>query len=332
MNRPLASVVILTKNPGQIFKEVLGAACAQQTEFDYEVLVIDSGSSDDTVEYVKSYPDPRVRLHVIPSAEFGHGKTRNLGISLTSGKYVAFLTHDALPATDKWLMSLVSVAESNPAVAGVFGRHIAYESADVFTRRELEMHFAGFSGHEVVERADDEDRYKSDVGYRQFLHFFSDNNSLVRRSVWEQIPYPDVNFAEDQAWANRIIEAGFAKGYSEEAVVFHSHVYGLFERFQRSFDESYAFYRLFGYKLCPSLRHLVRSWQSLSARDIAYGREVGLTGSFNGKLVLTRAVIDNAMRLFGHYVGRHGDRLPQYFLRFLSRDRRVFDSLLKMDN
>ena len=58
---------------------------------------------------------------------------------------------------------------------------------------------------------DDKARYDRDEPYRQRLHFFSDNNALVRRSVWEQIPYPDVDFAEDQIWAQQIIEAGWKR-------------------------------------------------------------------------------------------------------------------------
>jgi len=67
--------------------------------------------------------------------------------------------------------------------------------------------------------------------------------------VWEHYPYPEVDFSEDQAWARVIIEAGFKKAYSSDAAVYHSHNYGLWERFQRSFDESMALDDLFHYDL-----------------------------------------------------------------------------------
>lgn len=328
MNSLLASVVILTKNPGEIFKRVINAACNQETGFQYDVLIIDSGSNDGTIEYVKSLPYSNLKLHVISSSEFGHGKTRNLGVTLTTGKYVAFLTHDATPQSSSWLQNLVSVAEEREDIAGVFGRHVAYEDADPFTRRELELHFSGFSGHRIVSMEDIE-RYESDVGYRQFLHFFSDNNSLIRRSVWEKLPYPEVDFAEDQAWAKLVIEHGFAKGYASDAVVLHSHVYSLIERLQRSFDESYAFLRLFGYTLCPDINHLYRAWRAMAKRDYAYAKEIGMTKNLGGKMVVFRVFIDNFMRLMGHYIGAKGRVLPKSMLFLISRDQRVLKSLLK---
>src|SRR5690349_7580189 len=78
-----ASVVIPTKNPGPIFRQVLAAVCSQETPFDYDVLVVDSGSTDGSVEFVREFADPRVRLMQIKPTEFGHGKTRNLAIANT---------------------------------------------------------------------------------------------------------------------------------------------------------------------------------------------------------------------------------------------------------
>lgn len=315
-----ASVIIPTKNPGPHFQQVLTSVLSQSTDFDYEVLVIDSGSTDGTLEYVKDHVDPRVRLHRIEPAAFGHGRTRNLGISMTSGQYAVLITHDAMPANGYWLANMVDTAESDPQIAGVFGRHIAYPDADPFTARELEMHFAGLDAWALVS-LDDPERYARDQGYRQVLHFFSDNNALIRRSVWEVHPYPDVDFAEDQIWAMRIIEAGFKKAYARDGVVMHSHNYGLFERLQRSFDEAYAFRRLFGYLLSPGLSSLIFSWIALTKRDMIY--------SWNKKLWRshTRAVMqapfDNFMRLVGHYLGSRGDLLPEWTRRRLSRDKQL---------
>lgn len=319
-----ASVVIPTKNPGSVFKLVLPAVLGQKVDFDFEVLIIDSGSIDGTLEYVSRIHDRRLRLHCIKPNSFGHGRTRNLGISMTTGEYAVLITHDAMPADPHWLRALVFTADADPEVAGVFGRHIAYPDADPFTARELELHFAGFQALPVV-RLDDAERYARDEGYRQMLHFFSDNNALVRRRIWELLPYPDVDFAEDQIWAQRIIEAGYKKAYAHDAVVVHSHNYSLFERLQRSFDEAYAFRRLFGYVLCRGPRSLVRSWLALTLRDMTYSRSAGLWGSRT--LSVLKAPLDNWMRLLGHYLGGKGDRMPDSLRRWLSRDKRLLNEL-----
>ncbi len=315
-----ASVIIPTKNPGPHFQKVLTAVLSQSTDFDYEVLVIDSGSTDGTLEYVKDHVAPRVRLHRIEPASFGHGRTRNLGVSMTSGQYAVLITHDAMPVNEHWLANMVATADSDPQIAGVFGRHIAYPDADPFTARELEMHFAGFDAWALVS-LDDPERYARDQGYRQVLHFFSDNNALIRRSVWEVQPYPDVDFAEDQIWAQKIIEAGYKKAYARDGVVMHSHDYALFERLQRSFDEAYAFRRLFGYVLSPGLRSLLLSWLALTRRDMAFARLNKLWLSHTRSVL--RVPFDNLMRLAGHYLGARGDRLPEGLRQRLSRDKQL---------
>jgi rhamnosyltransferase len=319
------SVVIPAKNGGQLFKGVLEAVLGQHTPWPFEVIVVDSGSVDGTADYVRSLPD--VKLIEISSADFGHGRTRNLAISHSKSEFIAMLTHDALPASSTWLVEMVEIAEADPNIAGVFGRHIAYPDASPFTKRELEMHFAGFESMKVV-RIDDPARYATDVGHRQVLHFFSDNNALLRRSVWEKTPYPDVDFAEDQAWAKQIVEAGYSKAYAHQAAVYHSHDYTLFERLQRSFDESLAFNRLFGYRLCVGPRALIRSWLALTARDLSYAKEASLWRSDLGTVLL--APLDNLMRLLGHYLGTRGEHLPQWARIRLSRDKRMMAGLLSV--
>lgn len=321
-----ASVIIPTKNPGKIFHRVLPAVLSQQTMFDFDVLVLDSGSSDGTIEFVRSINDPRVRLHQIPPSEFGHGKTRNLGISLTEGEFAVMITHDACPASPYWLEELVKPAASDPRVAGVFGRHLAYEHASPFTTMEIAMHFAGFKPSPVV-YLEDSERYAKDVGYRQYLHFFSDNNALLRRTVWKMHPYPDVNFAEDQIWAKTIIEAGWKKAYAENAAVYHSHDYGLMERMQRSFDESFAFLRLFGYKLCPNFRTLMRTWAALTLRDLKISVAEKLWRHFPGSVL--KMPLDNLMRMLGYYFGSYGENLSVRIQKLLSRDYRVLAGILR---
>lgn len=316
--RPKVTVLIPTKNGGEIFKNVLAQVINQQTPWPFEVLIIDSGSSDGTVELCRQFK--KVRLHTIEPQEFGHGRTRNLGVSMARGEFIALLTQDALPASNNWLEVMVSAIEQDPAIAGVFGRHIAYPDASPFTRNELELHFSGFETCNIVQ-LDDSERYAREEGYRQVLHFFSDNNAIIRRSVWEKLPYPEVDFAEDQIWAQGIIEAGYKKAYARDAVVVHSHDYTLFERLQRSFDEAYAFRRLFGYVLCSGPKSFARSWLALTHRDFTYARLNGLFWS--QPMAVVRAPLDNFMRLAGHYLGANGDSLSEGLRQRLSRDKRL---------
>lgn len=316
-----ASVVIPAKNPGAVFRSVLDRVLAQDCPWPYEVLVIDSGSRDGTVDFVRSREG--VRLHEIAAEAFGHGRTRNLGVSLTGGEFVAFLTQDALPADRTWLAALVGAVEQAPDIAGAFGRHVAHGGADPFTARDLEAHFRAFrEGPAVVSRATDPARYAADPRWRQFLHFYSDNNSCLRRSVWEAIPYPDVEFAEDQIWAHRVIEAGYAKAYADAAVVCHSHDYGPLERFQRSFDESNAFRVLFGYAQCGTPLTAARALGWHLRRDIGFAWRNGIgVGATCGRIARTLAQVG------GQMAGSHGHRLPAPLRLRLSRDKKLQKNL-----
>ena len=92
-----ASVLIPVKNGGSLLAEVLDAVLAQQTPWPFEVLVIDSGSSDGSVEIARSRG---VDVTTIPPQEFSHGGTRNLLARRSRGEFLVFLTQDAKPASN----------------------------------------------------------------------------------------------------------------------------------------------------------------------------------------------------------------------------------------
>lgn len=312
-----ASVIIPTKNAGVLFKDVLHAVMSQSTPWPYEVLVIDSGSIDGTVQYCESYPG--IKLHCISPHEFGHGRTRNLGVSLTTGQFVVFLTQDALPADEHWLAEIVKAADQSEKVAGAFGRQKAYSQSSLFIARDLDVHFDGFLMTPHPVRLLDKERYRKEQGYRQFLHFFSNSNSCLRRNVWEKIPFPDIDFAEDQMWASKIIEAGYFKAYADKAVVYHSHDFGFWEQGRRSFDESYALYRIFGYTLGPSLLYVSAQAFRTTVSDVKYA--IQTRQALKQIKWLLRSPLRNVFRQIGFYLGQRADRLPHWFVNNISRDQ-----------
>ena len=314
-----ASVIIPLKNGGECFRLVLDKTLTQNTPWPFEVLVIDSGSSDGGDLYAL---EKGCRVERVSPDSFGHGKTRNLGGTLTTGEFLVFITHDACPADEAWLKELVTAADSAPDVAGAFGRHVAYPEASAVVARELIEHFAGFGDSAGRVRMEDQKRYAEDVGYRQFLHFFSNNNSCLRRSVWERIPFPDVDFAEDQIWAKTVIEAGYAKAYAPQAVVYHSHDFGIKETAQRAYDESRALHRLFGYVLVPSLRRMVRDWGYLTLRDWKWIAEAPRPVGQKVMAMLAEPFLSGA-KLLGRYLGTREARLPIWLARSMSRDKAI---------
>ena len=266
------TVIIPTKNAMPGLSRVLDMVLRQKTPWPFDVIVIHSGSRDGTTTYAAA--QPQVRVISVPAREFGHGRTRNQAIAASTAPFVALLTHDAEPLNDVWLARLVAAVEQNDRVAGAFGRHVAYPNASAYTKRDLDEHFASFHAHpHTVDKDLDPEKYQHNSGGS------SCTSSLTTIRVsgarcGARFPFPNVNFAEDQTWAREIIAAGYAKAYAADAVVYHSHDYGLL-RAGRKFDESRSFRTHFGYELCPSVAAASRLIVTLSARDIRYAARNG---------------------------------------------------------
>ena len=129
------SIVIPTKNGGHLFEKVLDAVFKQKTEYEYEVICVDSGSKDGTLDVIRKYP---CRLFQIEPSEFGHGKTRNYGASKGNGTYIIFITQDALPATDTWLQNFIDAMKMDPEIVGGFGIHYPYPDCNLLDKRDLD--------------------------------------------------------------------------------------------------------------------------------------------------------------------------------------------------
>lgn len=321
---PEVSVVIPVKNAAWIIERVVDAVKAQHAPWSFEIIVIDSGSTDGTLDILRRHLD--VRVVRIPPESYGHGRTRNLGVDLARGNYVALLTHDAIPADPHWLANLVKPLQQESAIAGVFGRHVAHDNASACVRRDLDAHFANLL--QAGERLwlEDHERYQNDAGYRQLLHFYSDNNSCLRKSVWERIPYPDVDFAEDQLWAKAIIERGYRKAYAFDAVVKHSHDYSPWETFQRSFDEAKAFKVYFGYILGGRLRNALSSGTRAARSDYAFARAQPGAGYREA----VDAGSNQLAKHLGHWLGARSERLPHWFQRGVSLDMKLKHGRFRM--
>jgi rhamnosyltransferase len=123
--RALISVLIPVKNGGADFARCLDAIKRQVLDEEYEIVVVDSGSDDDSANVARARG---ARVHEIPAAEFHHGETRNLAASLAEGDKLVFTTHDAYPIGEDWLARLVAPLDDS-GIAGAYGRQIAHLDA-----------------------------------------------------------------------------------------------------------------------------------------------------------------------------------------------------------
>ncbi|HEX7126173.1 MAG TPA: glycosyltransferase [Thermodesulfobacteriota bacterium] len=122
MARPIKlSVVIPTYNRGWRIVQCLDALARQAGGWDEaEVIVVDDGSTDDTLDRLRSYPPPPFRLRVLTKPNGGCGSARNLGHAKARGEWVACLDDDCVVPPD-WLRTALAAIAANPDAAAVGG-------------------------------------------------------------------------------------------------------------------------------------------------------------------------------------------------------------------
>lgn len=217
------SVVVPVRNGGSLFRHLCECLARARDTYDLDVLIIDSGSTDATAEDAER---AGFRVHHIASSEFGHGRTRNVGVQLAKGDVVCFMTHDVLPCTPDWPVSLAA-ALADPSVAGVYGRQIPRDAST------MEMFFVALNYPVTPLRFDPQPQGHHP---RPGRVLFSNAFSAVRREVALQIPFPhDIGYSEDLIWAHRILGGGYSIRYEPKAEALHAHHYTLQGIYRRSY-------------------------------------------------------------------------------------------------
>ncbi len=312
------TVAIPTLNAGSGFEQTLAGIRAQRLDRDIELLICDSGSSDDTVSVARRY---RARVIEIPRERFSHGGTRNLLMSESHGDHVAFLTQDAVPAAEDWLAWLLAAFTLAPDVGLAFGPYRPRADASVSVRRELSTWFDLFA--EAGARIDRLTSGQEHAPARTFfgrLGYFTDANGCVARRAWEKVPFREIGYAEDHLLAQDMLRAGFAKAYVPEAAVIHSHDYSPGQWLRRSFDEARAMREVYDWTAGP--RVVTRN---LRGNVMADWRWVRRTGSASGReqvSLLAASLMHHGARAAGEVLGSRADRLPRRVIGLLSLEGR----------
>lgn len=193
----------------------------------YRVLIIDSSSTDNTVEIVKSFG---FETRIIPKNQFDHGGTRNLASEmLGDSEIIVYLTQDVLLETTNSITKLIEPLIDNAEIAISYGRQKPHTDADIFAKH---LRRFNYSKRSYVRGYDD--RYV--WGMRCI--FSSDSFSAYRVSALKSIGgFPKhLIMGEDSYVTAKLLKAGFKVAYASNAICYHSHNHCLKEEFQRYFD------------------------------------------------------------------------------------------------
>lgn len=196
--------MIRTLNEAELIATCLDTLRRQRSGRDVDILVVDSGSTDGTVDIARSQG---ARVTELAPDDFDYSKALNLGIGEVDGELAISLSAHAIPLDDGWLERMAAPFE-DPRVAGVTSRQVPWPDAPWREVQRLERMFGP-------------DRRVHSAGDAAGL-VFSNAASCVRRSVWTDHPFT-LPAAEDQEWAERVLAAGFTVVYEPNAAVYHSH-------------------------------------------------------------------------------------------------------------
>jgi glycosyltransferase involved in cell wall biosynthesis len=199
---PACSLVIRAYNEARHLPRLLEGV-RQQSVSDVEVILVDSGSTDDTVAIAKSYGAKII--HIAP-AEFTFGRSLNLGLTVATRELVAIASAHVYPVYPDWLERLLEPFADDSAVGLTYGKQRGLATSK-------------YSEHQIFARW-----FPETSQLRQTHPFCNNANAAVRRSVWNQHPYDEsLTGLEDLAFAAWAQGQGYRIAYIAEAEIIHIH-------------------------------------------------------------------------------------------------------------
>jgi glycosyltransferase involved in cell wall biosynthesis len=298
LSEPLVSIVLLTRNGAETLPATLAAIAGQRTDFSFEVVAIDSGSTDGTPALIE--PLAREMVRIVPGS-FNHGLTRNLAIQLARGELVVLLVQDALPSSDDWLARLTAPLRNNQQVAGAFCRQQPRADATAITKHYLDTWVAAPATPRSVKLTGANQLDRLDPMARLQFCAFDNVCSCIRRSVWERIPFVDTPIGEDLEWAKTVLLAGHRLDYVPDAIVVHSHDRSARYELARTYVLHRRLFSLFGLRTIPTVPGLARAIVSSMRLHLACERMAGQSGGV--KAGLGRALALAIAWPLGQYLG-----------------------------
>jgi rhamnosyltransferase len=227
------SVVIPIRNAEYYLPKLLPQLFAQEGVELQEVILLDSMSTDRSLEIAADFP----KIRIIPIHNFSHGGTRNLGIQEARNEVVVLMTQDALPQGTEWMRKLVEPLKKKN-VAYTFSRQVPYPKTHPLEAYYLDQKFSSKRSKTYELNGDTIDSLDQ--------VFCSNVSSALKRSLALQFPFDStLIMGEDQQFSRDLQLAGYAVEYVHDSIVVHSHNYNLQQTFRRYFDSVIAITQIF---------------------------------------------------------------------------------------
>lgn len=241
MDQPLISIVIPVKNGDKWIESCLYAIMQQTLFSESEIIILDSGSNDRTLDLLKKFP---VRIFHITPDEFNHGQTRNFGVEQSKGKYVVMTVQDAEAANPYWLQGLVD-GFRDERVVGVCGMQIVPNEPS----KNPIAWFRPVSPPQTISYTFSNPKMFIDLSPKEksYICRWDNVNAAYRRDILIALPFKRVDYGEDATWCYEALLGGYSIMYNPHACVYHYHNEDFQYTLKRKLASIFLRYRLFNY-------------------------------------------------------------------------------------
>jgi len=264
VNAPAISVLIRAKDEEASIGQTLGLLAAQSLP--HEVIVVDSGSRDATVEIAR-----HAGAHVIEIAasDFTFGGSLNTGCEAATAETVVALSAHAFPPDPTWLERMLAPF-ADERVACACGQQFSSDG----------------------EQLEEPVRQDAELARRMPVWGYSNAAGAFRRSLWEQRPFrEEMPATEDKEWALYWLDRGYVCVLDPELLVEHDHSKdGLLDQYRRARREWIGIGMMLGELPPYTLGDLFREWwleqdsyRSPSRARLSHRRAVRLVGTYAGR-------------------------------------------------
>ncbi len=214
------SIIIPTFNGGNVFSECLAGIKNQTYAGLLQLIIVDSGSTDGTVEQAEKAGALVKRIEQIA---FHHARTRNGALALAAHENIVFMVQDAIPHDTNWLVKLVNTLDQR-GVAAAYTAQIPHDHATPYARFEIESINEARGSEPVVQEIESLESYQKMPYHMAYRMMGLDNVcAIYRKARLLETPFPEVDFAEDLAWAHKNLLMGHKIVYNPHVRVKHSH-------------------------------------------------------------------------------------------------------------
>lgn len=219
---PLISVVIRTYNEEKHIGDLL-ESLQKQTFDDYEVIVVDSESTDSTTKIAKQYA---ANIVSIQKKDFNYSYASNIGVKHSHGKIVCFLSGHSVPVSNTYLEQIAQVFQNN-SIGGCYGDVIALPDGSITEKLYNKL---GYLKNKIMNR-------DSDIIIENNIHagVLSCSNAAILRELLIQHPFVDAlgKGGEDVELAYRILKDEYSIARIPSLLVYHSHGLGPIQFFRQ---------------------------------------------------------------------------------------------------